>query len=176
MLRTLDALPKPTVAAVHGAAFGGGVGLVACCDMAIASASALFSFSEARLGLIPGVISPYVIAAIGARQARRYFLTAERFAAEEACRIGLVHQVVAPESLDAAVEEVENELLQGGPASLAAAKDLVRSVAGRLGDAGLPDETARRIAETRAGEEARQGIAAFLEKRPAPWRRKEPQA
>ena len=172
MLRTLDTLPKPTVAAVHGAAFGGGVGLVACCDVAIASENAMFSFSEARLGLIPAVISPYVIAAIGERQARRYFLTAERFPASEARRIGLVHEVTAPESLAAAVDGVVNELQSGGPAALRAAKELVRTVAARIGEEGLPAETARRIAEIRVGEEAQQGIQAFLEKRQAPWRNK----
>ena len=170
MLRTLDTLPKPTVAAVHGPAFGGGAGLVACCDIAIASESAVFSFSEVRLGLIPAVISPYVIAAIGERQARRYFLTAQRFPAAEARRIGLVHEVTAPESLAAAVEAVAGELLRAGPAALRAAKDLIRAVSRRLGDESLPAETARRIAEIRAAEEARQGIQAFLEKRNPPWR------
>jgi methylglutaconyl-CoA hydratase len=174
MLRLLDSFPKPTVAAVNGAAFGGGAGLVACCDVAIASETALFSFAEVRLGLIPAVISPYVIAAIGARQARRYFLTAERFGAEEARRIGLVHEVALPDSLGNAVEAIVSDLLQGGPASIRAAKSLIRTVSRRLGDDSLPAETARIIAEVRAGEEARKGIQAFLEKQSPPWHNKPP--
>jgi methylglutaconyl-CoA hydratase len=176
MLRRLDTFPQPTIAAVHGAAFGGGAGLVACCDIAIASESAVFSFSEVRLGLIPAVISPYVIAAIGERQSRRYFLSAERLTAAEARRIGLVHEVAAPQSLADSVEAVAGELLSGGPAALRAAKELVRGVARKLGDEMLPEETARRIADVRAGEEARAGIQAFLEKRKAPWRDKPPDA
>jgi methylglutaconyl-CoA hydratase len=170
MLRALDTLPKPTIAAVRGPAFGGGAGLVACCDIAIASESAVFSFSEVRLGLIPAVISPYVIAAIGARQARRYFLTAERFPAAEARRIGLVHEVTAAESLAAAVEAVVSDLQSGGPQALRAVKDLIRSVSRGLGGENLPAETAGRITEIRAGEEARAGIDAFLKKQKAPWR------
>jgi methylglutaconyl-CoA hydratase len=169
MFRTLDTLPKPAVASVHGAAFAGGAGLAACCDIAIASENAVFSFSEVRFGIIPAVISPYVIAAIGERQARRYFLTAERFPAAEARRIGLVQEVVAAESLAAAVEGVVSELLSGGPAALRAAKDLIHTVSRRRGDEALPEETARRIAEVRAGEEARQGLQAFLEKRTPSW-------
>lgn len=164
MLRALNELPKPTVAAVHGAAFGGGAGLVACCDIAIAADNATFSFSEVRLGLIPAAISPYVIAAIGERQARRYFLTAERFSAAEARRIGLVHEVTAQDFLNSAVDALTNELLLGGPQALAAAKDLIRAVS-RLGGEDLPAETARRIAEVRAGGEARGRIEAFLERR-----------
>jgi methylglutaconyl-CoA hydratase len=169
MLRTLDEFPKPTVAAVHGAAFGGGVGLVACCDIAIASENATFSFSEVRLGLIPAVISPYVITAIGERAARRYFLTAEKFPAAEARRIGLVHEVTAQASLGAAVDAVVGELLSGGPDSLRAAKKLIRDVAHRVGDASLPADTARVIAEVRGGAEAREGIQAFLQKRKPAW-------
>jgi methylglutaconyl-CoA hydratase len=172
MLRQLNTLPKPTVAAVHGPAFGGGAGLVACCDIAFASESAVFSFSEVRLGLIPAVISPYVIAAIGERQARRYFLTAERFPAEEARRIGLVHGVAAAKSLAGEVEAIVSDLLGGGPAALGAAKELIRTVSDHAGDETLPQETARRIAEIRAGDEARQGLQAFMEKQDAPWRKK----
>jgi methylglutaconyl-CoA hydratase len=176
MLRALDTLPKPTIAMVRGPAFGGGAGLIACCDIAVASESAVFSFSEVRLGLIPAVISPYVIAAIGARQARRYFLTAERFPAAEARRIGLVHEVTAAESLAAAVEAVASEIQSGGPQALRAAKDLIRAVASNPGGENLPAETARRIAEIRAGDEAREGIQAFLEKRTAPWKQNSPDA
>ena len=115
LMRVLNFLPKPTVARVQGAAFGGGVGLVACCDIAIASDAASFSLSEVRLGLIPAVISPYVVAAIGERAARRYFLTAERFDADEALRIGLVHQVVPADQLDSAVDTILTRLSEGGP-------------------------------------------------------------
>jgi methylglutaconyl-CoA hydratase len=169
MLRALYEFPKPTVAAVHGAAFGGGVGLVACCDVAIASENATFSFSEVRLGLIPAVISPYVIAAIGERAARRYFLTAEKFPASEARRLGLVHEVTAPESLGPTIEAVVGELLSGGPECLRAAKKLIRGAAQRVGDENVPAETARIIAEIRSGAEAREGIQAFLEKRKPAW-------
>ena len=130
LMRTLDGVKKPTVAKVQGAAFGGGVGLVACCDIAIASTQAIFSLSEVRLGLIPSVISPYVIAAIGEREARRYFLTAERFDAVEARRIGLVHEVVDSGALDEAVDKMAAQLLRGGPYALAAAKNSSQTSAG----------------------------------------------
>ncbi len=170
MLRRLDTLPRPTVALVQGAAYGGGVGLVAACDIAIAVKHATFSLSEVRLGLVPAVISPYVIAAIGARQARRYFLTAERFNAAEARRIGLVHRVVDGVSeLPGAAEGVVAEIFAGAPGAVAAAKDLIFGVAGRPIDAHLIDDTAQRIAERRTHDEAREGIAAFLEKRQPGW-------
>jgi len=169
LLHTLDSLPRPTIAAVHGVAFGGGVGLVAACDIAVAAETAAFSLSEVRLGLIPAVISPYVVAAIGARQARRYFLTAERFDADEARRVGLVHEVTAPEALEARVAAIVAELLRGGPGALGAAKNLVAAVAGRPVDTALMADTARRIADIRAGEEAREGVGAFLEKRKPRW-------
>jgi len=169
LMRTLDAMTKPTVARVQGAAYGGGVGLVACCDIAVASAAATFSLSEVRLGLIPAVISPYVIAAIGSRNARRYFLTAERFNAQEALRIGLVHCVVQDSELDNAVDSIRDELLKGGPKAVAAAKDLIAHVAHRPIDQLLAEETATRIAQIRVSPEGQEGIAAFLDKRPAPW-------
>lgn len=169
LLHTLDSLPRPTIAAVHGAAFGGGVGLVAACDIAVAAETAAFSLSEVRLGLIPAVISPYVVAAIGARQARRYFLTAERFDAREARRMGLVHEVTTPEALEARVAAIAAELLRGGPGAIGAAKNLVAAVAGRPVDTALMADTARRIADIRAGEEAREGVGAFLEKRKPRW-------
>lgn len=169
LLRTLHGLPKPTVARAHGAAFGGGVGLVAACDIAIAAEEASFALTEVRLGLVPAVISPYVVAAIGERQARRCFLTAERLSAAEAERIGLVHRVVPPEGLDAAIEEVAAMLRAGGPAAQAAAKRLVAEVSGRSIDADLTRRTARRIAEIRATPEAREGVVAFLEKRRPAW-------
>ena len=170
MLRRLNTLPKPTVALVQGAAFGGGVGLMAACDMVVAVRGAEFSLSEIKLGLIPATISPYVIAAIGERQARRYFLTGERFDADEACRIGLVHEVVEDAAaLDAAGERIVERLFAAPPGALAAAKDLIAAVAGRPIDADVIEDTARRIAERRTHAEAREGIAAFLEKRKPDW-------
>jgi len=169
LMRTLDGVKKPTVARVQGAAFGGGVGLVACCDIAIASTQAAFSLSEVRLGLIPSVISPYVIAAIGEREARRYFLTAERFDAVEARRIGLVHDVVDSGALDESVEKMAGQLLKGGPQALAAAKKLIADVSRRPMDDALSAETARRIAVMRVEGEGQEGLAAFLEKRRPDW-------
>jgi methylglutaconyl-CoA hydratase len=169
LMRTLNFLPKPTVARVQGAAFGGGVGLAACCDIAIASETAAFSLSEVRLGLIPAVISPYVVAAIGERSARRYFLTAERFDAAEALRIGLVHQVVPAREIDAAVDAILARLSEGGPAAQRATKDLIFAVAHRPVDAALIHDTAQRIASIRASSEGREGLAGFLEKRKPAW-------
>lgn len=169
LLQTLDTLSKPTIARVHGPAFGGGVGLVACCDIAIASVDATFSLSEARLGLIPATISPYVIEAIGARHARRYFLSCERFSAAEAFRIGLVHDLAPSTELDARINELLGSLLMAGPAAQASAKTLIRAVAGRPIDARLIDDTAKRIATTRASAEAREGVAAFLGKHSPSW-------
>lgn len=170
MLRVLDGMPQPTVALVQGAAYGGGVGLVACCDIAVAVPEAVFSLSEVRLGLLPAAISPYVVAAIGPRQARRYFLTAERFDAGEALRIGLVHQIAAREDLEAAGSRLLAALGDGGPQAQAASKRLIARVsAGPIDDA-MVEDTAGRIAGLRAGAEGREGIAAFLEKRPPAWR------
>jgi methylglutaconyl-CoA hydratase len=169
LMRTLNELAKPTVARVNGAALGGGTGLVACCDIVVASERATFGTTEVRLGLIPSVIGPYVLAAVGPRQARRLMLTGERISAAEAARLGLVHEVVADEELDAAVERILGELLKGGPAALTAAKRLVRDLAGRPIDPDLIDDTARRIAALRVTPEAREGVGAFLEKRTPGW-------
>ncbi|MEZ5832471.1 MAG: enoyl-CoA hydratase/isomerase family protein [Dongiaceae bacterium] len=169
LMTAIDRCPKPVVALVQGAAFGGGVGLVACCDIAIASSKASFCLSEVRLGLIPAVISPYVAAAIGPRACRRYFLTAEKFDAVTAERLGLVQRVVEPDVLDAARDEIVGHLLKGGPAALAAAKDLVRRVMFAEIDDTLRRDTARRIADARASDEGKEGIAAFLEKRKPDW-------
>jgi methylglutaconyl-CoA hydratase len=168
-MRALNTMTKPTIARVQGSAFGGGVGLVACCDIAIAGSAAVFSLSEVRLGLIPAVISPYVIAAMGERNARRYFLTAERFDAQEALRVGLVHSVVTDGELDAAVARIVGELLKGGPKAIAASKELIAHVTGRPIDHVLAEETAARIAQIRVSPEGQEGIAAFLDKRPAAW-------
>jgi methylglutaconyl-CoA hydratase len=170
MLRTLDELPKPAVAMVNGLAIGGGVGLVAACDVAVASGAAAFATSEVRFGILPAVISPFVVRAVGGRQARRYFLTAERFGAEEARRIGLVHEVAAPEALEARVGEVVAELLRGGPEALGEAKRLVRLVeATPQGGSLLAEATVGMIAERRASAEGREGVGAFLEKRRPSW-------
>ena len=169
LMQTLNELPKPTIALVQGATFGGGVGLVAACDIAIASERASFCLSEVKLGLIPAVISPYVLAAIGPRQARRYFLTAERFSAADALRIGLVHQVVPAEELQSTADQLCGELLRNGPHALAAAKNLIQDVAGRPISKQLIELTAERIAAIRATEEGREGLDAFLNKRQPGW-------
>jgi methylglutaconyl-CoA hydratase len=169
LMYRLDRLNKPVIALVQGASFGGGVGLIACCDIAIASADAIFSLSEVRLGLIPSVISPYVIAAIGSRAARRYFLSGERFDAARALQLGLLHEVVEPEALDVSLEQCIDGLLISGPGAQAAAKELIQQVQGRAIDESLIEETARRIAEVRASDEAREGLSAFLEKRKPDW-------
>jgi methylglutaconyl-CoA hydratase len=170
LLSTLANLSKPTIARVHGNAFGGGVGLVACCDIAIAAQQASFALSEAKLGLIPATIGPYVIEAIGARRARRYMLTAETFDAAEAYRIGLVHDLVpSVEDLDTRINEVLGALLMAGPQAQAAVKALVRAVAHRPIDERVVSDTAERIAKVRASEEGKEGIAAFLARRSAAW-------
>jgi methylglutaconyl-CoA hydratase len=171
LLRSLNELPKPTVARVNGAAFAGGLGLVCCCDVAIAAVEATFSISEARLGLVPATIGPYVVAAIGARAARRYFLTAERFTAAEAQRIGLVHEVAPQAVLDQAVEKIVAALLEAGAGAQARAKRLIAEVQDRPISETLMALTARAIAEARASAEAREGLAAFFEKRKPAWRR-----
>jgi methylglutaconyl-CoA hydratase len=170
LMHALDRLPKPVIGAIHGAAYGGGVGLVAACDIAIASDRASFCLSEVKLGLIPAAISPYVVAAIGPRQARRYFQTAEVISAERALAIGLVHEVVAAEALEQEVERVVAALLDGAPEAEAEAKDLVFLVQGREIDPELIRETAWRIADRRVSPEGRAGLAAFLGKTPSPWR------
>jgi methylglutaconyl-CoA hydratase len=169
LMRTLNELPKPTVALVQGPAYGGGVGLVACCDVVIAVEEAKFCLSEVKLGLIPAVISPYVAAKIGESAARRYFLTAETFSAWEAERLGLVHEVVDRNGLEAKGRQVVDALLSGGPTAQRAAKDLVFAVSGKTVDEALVEETATRIADLRASDEGREGIAAFLEKRRPNW-------
>ncbi|MCU0868519.1 MAG: enoyl-CoA hydratase/isomerase family protein [Burkholderiales bacterium] len=169
LMRTLDRMSRPTIARVQGSAFGGGVGLVACCDIAVAVPDAKFALTEVRLGLIPAVISPYVVQAIGMRAARRFFLTAERFDAAEAHRLGLVHAVVPAAELDATVASIADALLAGGPQAQAASKALITAVGDRPIDAVVIEDTARRIARQRAGAEGRDGVAAFLDKRPPAW-------
>jgi methylglutaconyl-CoA hydratase len=169
MLATLDRLPKPTIARVHGPVFAGGTGLVAACDIAVGTPEAKFCLSEAKLGLSPATISPYVMRAMGERMARRYFLTAEVFDADEAYRIGMLSVLVPPSELDAAVDGLVQHLLAGGPQAHASIKDLVRAVAHRAVDDSLAAETAKRIAEIRASPEGKEGIASFLAKRKASW-------
>jgi len=171
MLAALDGLDKPTIARVHGPAFAGGTGLVAACDIAVGTPEAKFCFSEAKLGLSPATISPYVMRAIGASAASRYFLTAEVFDATEALRIGMLSALVPATELDATVDGLTRHLLDGGAEALARIKDLIRQVAGRPIDNELRSDTARRIAEIRASTEGREGIAAFLEKRKPSWKR-----
>jgi methylglutaconyl-CoA hydratase len=169
MLRTLAILSKPTVARVQGPAIAGGMGLVSACDIAIASTQASFATSEVKFGIIPSAIGPYVIAAIGERQAHRYFLSAERISAPRALALGLVHEMTEPDQLDLKLNEVVEALLVGGPRSQAAAKDLIRSIANRPITHDLVENTAQRIATLRATPEAVEGISAFLEKRSAAW-------
>jgi methylglutaconyl-CoA hydratase len=170
LMQKLDLLSKPTVAVISGAAYGGGVGLVACCDVAIASDRANFRLSEAKLGIIPAVIGPFVIRAIGARQARRYFLTAEQISASRAKEIGLVHEVFPEAALEKARDAIIEALLSCAPGAQAEAKSLVSWCEGRPIDAELARETARRIATRRASPEGREGLNAFLEKRAPNWR------
>jgi methylglutaconyl-CoA hydratase len=169
LMAAIDRCPKPVVGLIEGAAFGGGVGLVACCDIAIATTKASFCLSETRLGLIPAVISPYVAAAIGPRACRRYFLTAEKFDAATAETLGLVHRVVAPDELANARDEIVGHLLKSGPAAQAAAKDLIQRVSYAKIDEALRRDTAWRIADARASAEGKEGVAAFLEKRKPNW-------
>lgn len=170
LMHRIDTCPKPTLALVQGAALAGGIGLVATCDIAIATRDTRFAISEVRLGLIPSVISPYVLNAIGPQAARRYFLTAERFDAAEAQRLGLVHEIVAPEELEAAGKRMIDVLAGNAPGAMSKAKALIAHVAGKPVDNGLMNETAQRIADARASEEGREGVTAFLEKRTPTWR------
>jgi methylglutaconyl-CoA hydratase len=169
MLAALDRMPKPTIARVHGPVFAGGTGLVAACDIAVGTPEAKFCLSEAKLGLSPATISPYVIRAMGERLARRYFLTAEVFGAEEALRIGMLSSLVSKDELDDAIQAIVQNLLAGGPEAHAKIKDLIRAVARRPVDDDLVADTAKRIAEIRVSPEGREGIASFLEKRKASW-------
>ena len=169
MLEVIYNCPKPTVARVQGDVYAGGMGLVAACDIAVAADGVQFCLSEARLGLLPATISPYVIRAMGARAAHRWFLTAERFDATEAHRIGLVHEVVAPGALDATLAGLARSLVQAGPDAVTACKRLVQDVAGRTLTPALVQRTVEGIADIRASEEGREGIRSFLEKRKPSW-------
>lgn len=169
LFKTLDILPKPVIVRVQGNVFAGAVGLVSCADVAIASDDAVFSLSEVRIGLAPATISPYVTAAIGPRAMRRYAISGERFKAQEALRLGLVHEVVAADALDARLAEVVGEFLKGGPEAQAASKELVRDVAARPVDEAVMRATAQLIARRRASAEGVEGIQAFFDKRKPGW-------
>ncbi len=170
MLSTLAICPKPTIALVNGAAFGGGVGLTACCDIGIALSTAVFSLSEVKLGLTPATISPYVVRAIGARAAQRYFLTGERFDGIEARRIGLVHEIAQThEEADMILDGIIDQLLTGGPTAQSDCKDLIQFVAGQDIDETIREETAARIANRRASTEGQEGLTAFFDKRKPSW-------
>lgn len=169
MLQSLATLKQPTIARVHGIAFGGGMGLASACDICIASTDAKFATSEVRLGLAPSTISPYVIRAIGARQASRYFLTAERISAEQAKSIGLAHEVTTPEQLDSKIDEIVEALLLGGPAAQSASKQLIQLVDQQILTEDLLLKTAQHIAHIRQGDEAKNGLNAFLNKQSPAW-------
>lgn len=169
MLYRIQSCPKPTVARVQGVALGGGVGLTAACDIAVASQDARFAVSEARFGILPAVIGPYVVNAVGSRQARRLALTGSRIPASEALALGLVHEVVAPEALDEALERWLSELLANGPQAQAEIKQLLGQLAVGPVTEEVRELTAQTISRVRVGEEAREGFAAFMAKRPAPW-------
>lgn len=170
MLKKLNDLPQATLALVHGNCMAGGTGLASCADMVVSTADAKFALTEVRLGLTPATISPYVVAAIGPRQARRYFLTAERFGADDACRIGLVHEVVADEAaLAARGEEYVTALLLGAPGAIRDSKLLVSRVAHAGVDEALMEFTAQNIADRRASPEGQEGLAAFFDKRKPNW-------
>lgn len=169
MLWTLYSCPVPIIGRVHGDCYAGGVGLAAVCDVLVAADTVNFCLSEARLGLLPATIGPYVVRALGEQASRRYFITAERFSAVEAHRLGMVHVCTAADALDAAVQDLVNGLVTNGPAAVKACKRLVQDIAGQPLTADLRAETARRIADIRASDEGRAGIRSFLDKAPAPW-------
>lgn len=169
LMHVLDTLGKPTVAAVQGPAYGGGVGLVACCDMVFAAPEAFFALSEVKIGLIPAVISPYVVRKIGVAQARRYFVSAERFSAEQAQRIGLVHEIAPQDEVGTLARSWAAQLLNNGPESMAAAKRLIADVADKPICEKLNEDCARRIAGQRVSAEGQEGLTAFIEKRPPSW-------
>jgi methylglutaconyl-CoA hydratase len=170
MLWTIWNCPVPVVGRIHGDCYAGGVGLAAVCDVLVAAEGMHFCLSEARLGLLPATIGPYVVKALGEQAARRWFVTAERFSAAQAQALGFVHEVAAAEALDACVAGVVASVVANGPAAVRACKRLVKDVAGREIDAALRDETARRIADVRASAEGREGVSAFLHKRDPAWK------
>ncbi len=169
MLKALHQMPIPTIARVQGAAFGGAVGLISCCDIALASSNASFALSEVKIGLVPSTISPYVIAAIGERHAKRYFMTAERFDANTALQIDLVHEAVEKSLLDDKVEQLITAILSNGPEAVVAAKQLVFAVSGKAVDSSLIEHTCEVIAGIRVSAQGQEGLSAFLDKRKPNW-------
>ncbi|WP_301103374.1 enoyl-CoA hydratase/isomerase family protein [Propionivibrio sp.] len=170
LMSTLNELCKPTIARVQGPAYGSGLGLIAACDIAVATYDSLFALTEVKLGILPAVVSPYILAAIGERYCRRYMLSAERFSAAEAYRIGLVHEIVpGEEELDEAIGEIIDNLLKNGPHAQAECKALIRVVSGQPIDESTSEETAQRITRVRASPEGKEGLSAFLEKRKPNW-------
>jgi methylglutaconyl-CoA hydratase len=169
MLRVIYECPKPTVARVQGDVYAGGMGLVACCDVAVSVDTAGYCLSEVKLGLIPATISPYVVRALGARASHRYFLTAERFSAQEALRLGFVHEVVAADQLDAKVDEITQALVKNSPNAVKACKKLVQDVAYVEISQPLVAKTVEGIADIRSSAEGREGVSAFLAKRNPSW-------
>jgi methylglutaconyl-CoA hydratase len=176
MLKKLNDMPKPTIARVNGVAFAGAVGLVSCCDMVVAEEKSAFCISEVKIGLIPATIAPYVIDAIGARAARRYFQTAERFSVQKAQQLGLVSEIVPADELDAAVDALLNTVLANSPQALSEAKRLIRDVAYREKTEALINDTSERIAAIRVSEEGQEGLTAFFEKRAPRWQEQNQQA
>lgn len=171
MLFNLKQIPQPTIARVQGAAYGGAVGLVSCCDIAVASTQACFALSEVKLGLVPATISPYVIDAIGARQAQRYFVTAERFKAQRGFDIGLVHEVVENQDLDEVIDQLLEHILANGPSAVQIAKELINTVSDQPLDQPLIDHTCEVIANIRVSPEGQEGLNAFLNKRSPQWQK-----
>jgi methylglutaconyl-CoA hydratase len=171
MLFSLKQIPQPTIARVQGAAYGGAVGLVSCCDIAVASTQASFALSEVKLGLVPATISPYVIDAIGARQAQRYFVTAERFKAQRSFDIGLVHDVVENHDLDRTIDQLLEQILANGPSAVQIGKELIKTVSNRPLDQSLIDHTCEVIANIRVSPEGQEGLNAFLNKRSPQWQK-----
>ena len=169
MLKALHQMPIPTIARVQGAAFGGAIGLISCCDIAVASSKASFALSEVKIGLVPSTISPYVIAAIGERHAKRYFMTAERFDANTALQISLVHEAVEEQFLDDKVEQLITAILSNGPEAVVAAKQLVFAVSGKAIDSSLIEHTCEVIAGIRVSAQGQEGLSAFLDKRKPHW-------
>ena len=169
MLWAIHSCPVPVIGRVHGDCYAGGVGLAAVCDVLVASEAANFCLSEAKLGLLPATIGPYVVKALGERASQRYFLTAERFSAVEAHRLGFVHELCAPDQIDERVQALVTALVTNGPAAVKACKQLVQDVAARPITADLRDDTARRIADIRSSAEGKEGVSAFLQKRSPNW-------
>lgn len=169
MLWTLYTCPVPVVGRVHGDCYAGGVGLASVCDLLVAAEGMHFCLSEAKLGLLPATIGPYVVRALGQQASRRYFVTAERFSAAEAHRLGFVHELARPETIDATVDAIVQTLVANGPAAVKASKQLVRDLAGASLTPELRADTARRIADIRASDEGREGVQAFLHKRKPSW-------